>query len=36
MGELVIAAIRQHELDLKTGALIVIDERKRRVRILPL
>lgn len=35
MGELVIAAIRQHELDLKTGALIVIDERKRRVRILP-
>jgi predicted nuclease of predicted toxin-antitoxin system len=36
IGELVIAAIQQHELDLSSGALIVIDERKRRVRILPL
>jgi predicted nuclease of predicted toxin-antitoxin system len=35
MGPLVIAAIRQHEADLAAGALIVVDEKRRRVRILP-
>jgi len=36
MGNLVIAAIRQHESDLETGALIVVDESRSRVRILPI
>jgi predicted nuclease of predicted toxin-antitoxin system len=36
MANLVTEAIAQHEVELKTGALIVIDERKRRVRILPI
>ena len=35
MGSLVIAAIRQHESDLESGALVVIDESKNRIRILP-
>lgn len=36
MGALVIAALRQHEAALGAGALAVIDERRSRVRILPL
>ena len=36
MGALVIAALRQHEAELAAGALIVVDEKKCRVRILPL
>jgi predicted nuclease of predicted toxin-antitoxin system len=36
MGALVIAALRQHETELAAGALIVVDERKCRVRVLPL
>ena len=36
MGDLVLAAIRQHETDLESGAVVVVDERKRRVRILPI
>lgn len=36
MGRLVVAAIRQHESDLKAGALVVIDESRSRVRILPI
>jgi predicted nuclease of predicted toxin-antitoxin system len=36
MAGVVVAALRQHETDLLTGALIVVDESKRRVRILPL
>ena len=36
LGPLVIAALRQHEADLSAGALLVVDERKCRVRILPL
>ncbi|MCL4194316.1 MAG: DUF5615 family PIN-like protein [Thermoguttaceae bacterium] len=36
MGNLVVAAIRQHETDLETGALVVVDERKNRVRVLPI
>jgi predicted nuclease of predicted toxin-antitoxin system len=36
MGNLVIAAIGQHESDLESGALVVVDESKNRVRILPI
>ena len=36
MGNLVIAAIGQHESDLESGALVVVDERTNRVRILPI
>jgi predicted nuclease of predicted toxin-antitoxin system len=36
MGSLVIAALRQHEADLAAGALLVVDERRCRVRVLPL
>lgn len=35
MSRLVLAAIRQHEQALETGALVVIEERKTRVRVLP-
>lgn len=33
---LVVAAIRQHEAFLEAGALIVVDERSSRARVLPL
>lgn len=36
MGNLVVTAIRQHESDLEAGALVVVDERKNRVRVLPI
>lgn len=36
MGSLVIAALRQHEVELVSGALVVVDESKCRVRILPI
>jgi predicted nuclease of predicted toxin-antitoxin system len=36
MGNLVMAALRQFEAALAAGALVVIDERRSRVRILPL
>ncbi len=36
LGSLVIAALRQHEGSLIAGALVVVDEKKSRVRILPL
>ena len=36
MGPLVVAAIRQHEADLEAGALVVVDESRSRVRVLPL
>ncbi len=36
MGNLVIAAIRQHETDLESGALVVVEESRNRVRILPI
>jgi predicted nuclease of predicted toxin-antitoxin system len=36
MAPLVIAALTQHEADLAAGALVVVDERKCRVRVLPL
>jgi predicted nuclease of predicted toxin-antitoxin system len=35
MIRFVVAALRQHEADLAAGALVVIDESKCRVRILP-
>jgi predicted nuclease of predicted toxin-antitoxin system len=36
MGDLVVAAIGQHESDLASGALVVVEEGKNRVRILPI
>lgn len=36
MGNLVVVAIRQHEADLESGALVVVEERKSRVRVLPI
>lgn len=36
MGNLVVAAIRQHETELESGALVVVDEWKNRVRVLPI
>jgi predicted nuclease of predicted toxin-antitoxin system len=36
MAPLVVAALRQHEADLAAGAIVVVDERKSRVRVLPL
>ncbi len=36
MGRLVVAAIGQHEADLESGALVVVDESKHRVRVLPI
>ena len=32
----VVAALAQHEADLSTGALVVVDETRSRVRLLPL
>lgn len=36
MGSVVIAALRQHDADLAGGAIVVVEERKLRVRVLPL
>lgn len=36
MGSLVIAALRQHDATLAAGALVVVEEKKSRVRVLPL
>jgi predicted nuclease of predicted toxin-antitoxin system len=36
LGLLVAAALTQHEADLAAGALVVVDEKRNRVRILPL
>jgi predicted nuclease of predicted toxin-antitoxin system len=36
IGKLVIAALRQHEADLISGALVVVDEARSRVRVLPI
>ena len=35
LGPVVLAALRQHEPDLKAGALVVVDVASCRVRILP-
>ncbi len=36
IGPVVIAALRQHNAALATGALVVVDLKKSRVRVLPL
>ena len=36
MAPLVTAALRQHDAALVAGALVVVDEKKSRVRVLPL
>jgi predicted nuclease of predicted toxin-antitoxin system len=36
MGPLIVAVLRQHEAALEAGALVVAEERKTRVRVLPL
>jgi predicted nuclease of predicted toxin-antitoxin system len=36
IGNLVVAALRQHEAALKTGALVVVDAKRSRARSLPL
>lgn len=36
MAPIVMAALKQHETDLASGALVVIDESKSRVRVLPI
>jgi predicted nuclease of predicted toxin-antitoxin system len=36
MEGVVVAALRQHDSDLAAGALVVVDETKSRVRILPI
>lgn len=36
MAPIVIAALTQHEKDLEVGALVVVDESKSRVRVLPI
>src|SRR5438067_2138944 len=35
MGSVVIAALRQHDAALAAGALVVVDAKKARVRVLP-
>ncbi len=36
MGPLVVAALRQHDVALAAGAIVVVEEKKSRVRVLPL
>ena len=36
LGTAIVAAIRQHEADLESGALVVVDQTRNRVRILPI
>jgi predicted nuclease of predicted toxin-antitoxin system len=36
IGDLVVAALQAHEGHLAAGALVVVEEKKRRVRLLPL
>ena len=36
LGPVVLAALRQHEADLAADALVVVDEARCRVRVLPL
>jgi predicted nuclease of predicted toxin-antitoxin system len=36
IGRVVIAALRQHDAALAAGALVVVDVKKSRVRVLPL
>ncbi|MDB5321906.1 MAG: hypothetical protein JWN40_3537 [Phycisphaerales bacterium] len=36
IGNVVIAALRQHDADLAAGALVVVDATRSRVRVLPI
>jgi predicted nuclease of predicted toxin-antitoxin system len=36
LEKIIIDALKRYELELKSGSLIIIDENKLRVRILPL
>ena len=36
LEELVVAALNQHQADLSSGALVVVDESRSRVRVLPI
>ena len=36
LEEPVVAALNQHEADLSAGALVVVDESRNRVRVLPI
>jgi predicted nuclease of predicted toxin-antitoxin system len=36
VGDLVLAALRQYELELASGAIVVVEAAKSRVRVLPL
>jgi predicted nuclease of predicted toxin-antitoxin system len=36
MGQIVLAALKQHELDLTAGAIVVVDELVCRVKVLPI
>ncbi len=36
LEEPVVAALNQHESDLSTGALVVVDESRNRIRVLPI
>ena len=36
MGPMVLAALRKHDEALAEGALVVVDEKKSRVRVLPI
>jgi len=36
LEDFVVAALTQHETDLSTGALVVVDESRSRVRVLPI
>jgi predicted nuclease of predicted toxin-antitoxin system len=36
LGPVVVAALRQYDAELTTGALVVVEEKKSRIRVLPL
>jgi predicted nuclease of predicted toxin-antitoxin system len=36
LENVVVAALRQHESDLASGALVVVDESRSRIRVLPI
>jgi predicted nuclease of predicted toxin-antitoxin system len=36
MGSMMIAVLKQHDTELASGALVVVDESKSRIRILPM
>ena len=36
LGDVILAALKQHDAELASGALVVVDESRSRVRILPI